>query len=187
MATIIGEVNSVPVSAAQLTATYFSPNPPSYEHALLASGGFGVAANITLATRIFNPFAITISRITGEVTGQVAATFFGVAIYTDSTDGSGAKLVDSGAMLSSANGFIASTITPVLLNPGMYLFAWNASNNTVTFRVLAAVVATLNLFNDGTAQVFTCANNSAGGVCPATLGALTAANASGLLLTKFQA
>lgn len=142
---------------------------------MLGTGGVTISAsnNQVCFCKFFLPFQATISKIVIDVTTAQASSHAGIGIY-DITGN--IKLVDSGAISTAASNTVTTTITTVTLPPGSYILAWTTDNNTV--QCTGSAMGNLPRLIGGTGGAAftgfgTAANASAGGVLPATLGALS--------------
>lgn len=151
---------------------FFVPTVFVPEEAATASA-FAGSANAIRACQFVLPFRATVGKVTIECTTLQAATIATVGIY----DASGSKLIDSGTFDVSSTGFKQNSFTAVTLQPGTYYFAWSADGTTAAARhINVSLGSGAGAFvNQGAAsrRVNGTANAMAGGVLPATLGALT--------------
>lgn len=139
-------------------------------------------ANTVRTVRFALLAPVLVASIHFRVTTLAAGALGGVAIY--SPDGN-TLLINGGGQSLAATGNVAVTLSSaVLLNIGMYRFAYTSSNGNVRFWGVATD-ANFALFNSGVTQVGVAANASAAGVFPSTLGAITPA-ALGYPLVKLQ-
>lgn len=113
-------------------------------------------ANVLQVVQFYLTSAITVGRITVNVTTSVASGKILVGLY----DANGNKVVDSGAIDASSNGFQVGTLGPVALYPGTYYFAQTASSTSI--QAIAFNTPDLSTFlNSGTSRrVGTCANTA---------------------------
>ena len=131
---------------------------------------------------------IVVNSVTFEVVGTAASSNGSVAIYNLAGT---TKLIDTGAVSTTTNGIKATTLgTPVTLPAGNYRLAITDSVDTATFlgsSIVGNGTAAINTINSGTyVYVGSAANSSSGGVCPSTLGTITAVNTINAPIIKLQ-
>ena len=138
------------------------------------SDGLG-SANQIRYIQVLIPENVKISRITIRIGTAVAATNFGAAIY--SADGT-TKYIDSGNMSRASTGTVSNAITPVTLNPGVYLFAYSADSTSGALAgvawpagVISGLIDGLNANGNFAGTAANAWSNSTG--FPSSLGALT--------------
>jgi hypothetical protein len=130
-------------------------------------GQIAAVANQVKWFRFYQPFKLSFSTITVEVTTLQAGTTMGVGIYN--TDGT-TKLAD-GTASSAATGVKRIAVTTTVLDVGFYLLAWTDTNTTAAARVFQGGGG--NIFVDTNPQMGTAATAATAGVLPASLGVLT--------------
>lgn len=141
-------------------------------------GTWGVAAgnvNKTFGMPIMLPYRLNIAQFIVDVTTLSAGNNVGVGLY----DSSGNKVVISGAISTTTTGVKTSAVTSVQVNPGYYFYCWNSTSATPRLNgVIGQTSQTFvwQMMANMTQKYFTAANNSAAGVLPNTLGALTTFN-----------
>ena len=116
-------------------------------------------------------YNITITKITVRCTTGVGGKHANFGIYS----AAGAKLLDSGAFdFGTSTTTRNVTITPVSLTPGVYFFAQSADDSGCTTPGLQPFSGPLvDMINLNATRIGQAANSTAGGVMPATLGAIT--------------
>jgi len=144
-----------------------------YNNTTLTAQALSGSANIITAVQFQLLASYTIRKISLRVGTGVASSSVNIGIY----DSSGNRLIDSGAIATTASGTNQSVTlgTPVTLAPGTYYFAQSATGSTNTVLAFGlALNGSANLLNLNSVRVGQAANATSGGVMPATLGTITA-------------
>lgn len=98
----------------------------------------------------------------------------GVGIYSADKN---TLLLESGPIITTSNGKKKVTLsTPVILEPGVYWYAWTANRNDLNVYGADGVSSMDRLFDDTNPQMGNAANSGSNGVLPATLGTITYAS-----------
>lgn len=163
-------------------ASWFLPNSNFFAGGA-ALGGIGVfdAADEVQVWGFECPFAVPFNHmifevVTPDLTGNV-----GIALY----DATGARIATTGAVAATI-GF-HNINTSLILSPGNYYLGWTHDANTATLRGSGNIPNFNAFFNQQTVKVGRAANNGAGGVPPATLGAITSRTSYGMILCLLEA
>lgn len=153
---------------------------------VIDDSGFSItgSANRVYAVQLVLQSSWTISKIGAFIiTAGSAGQFFTAAVY--SADGT-TRLLYAGTnafdISSNSQKYIQSSITPVTLQPGTYLFAWGATANVGSILCHQQGTWMCQLVNGisfsggqtGTTHLAIAANSLSGGAMPSSLGALTA-------------
>ena len=114
----------------------------------------------------------TFTRLTAQSTVSDAGNTFNLGVYS----AAGNKLADSGSLGCALNTVQVGTLgTAVTLQPGVYYFAYAATDTTCAMVSLTSVNSISNIFNKNFVHMGTAANALALGSLPSTLGTVTAA------------
>lgn len=128
------------------------------------------------------PVCIEVASITINLTTGAASSTVGLGIYT--FDGSTLLLSGTGSSASAV--LVKITLsTPVVIGPGLFLFAWTDTSNAVQASNYTGAAAWNTVVNDTNAHQGTAANSSSSGVLPSTTGAITGATIN-VPLVKFE-
>lgn len=121
------------------------------------------------AMQINLPFQLKAEVI--QVYVDVAGTNFGCGVY--SADG-GTLLLETGAIDVTSTGLKKVTLgTPVLLDAGIYWYAWTADNTATRIRGISLGGQIASLFSDTNEQMGYRAAGGSEGTLPSSLGSLT--------------
>jgi hypothetical protein len=144
---------------------------------------FTAVANTILVYQLELTATVTVRSVTIDVTGINAASSINAALYT--LDGN-TKLFDAN-LPSTVAGFINAAITPTVIPPGVYWFAFsNTGQPNVAFAPTMNMATQISgVLNKTRPRMGQAANTTSGGVMPATLGVITAQDAPGGLLPVF--
>jgi hypothetical protein len=177
-AIILGSTTFVQTSWPQ--ATWFMPNPnfAGNSGTLSVLGAF-LGVNEVQVWQFLLPYTITVNKLTFETVAPDIGNNIGVAIYNAAGT---TKLIDTGAISATTGGIKSVTIAGVILTPGVYWLAWTHDSNAVTVRGIGNAAGFNPFFNDVNVKVGTAANSGAAGVCPTTLGVVTAQNIGQILI-----
>ena len=131
-------------------------------------------------TRVFEfvlPFRATISKVVSEVRVLETGKFYGVGLY----DVNGNLVVRTAALSLDSIGIQESNlVTPATLEPGVYYLAQTTdATGTGALRGLTSNSATLAIMNEGAEnRAGAAANDGTAGVLAATMGAVSASQAT---------
>ena len=147
------------------------------------------SVNEVRVTRMYLPFAITLSKCTFTVNsgGVSSGKHFAFGFYTFA----GAKVLDSDIQTVNANQVFTLSFTPVTLGPAVFYYAQTGDGTAPNLWGIPASSigsAIPNQLNHNSVWFGTAANASVAGALPATLGALTADNtpSGGIVLAQWE-
>jgi hypothetical protein len=116
------------------------------------------------------PYKITVGHITADVSAVSSGQTFNIGVYT----AGGAKLIDSGSMSCTSTGAVTSAITAVVLQPGVYYYAYAATSTACGLNGSGNSSQVWTNANSGAARSAVATYALASGLLPSSLGSLTA-------------
>lgn len=128
-------------------------------------------ANQVQVLRVFVPYNILVSRMDTKVGTSAGGKFWSAGLYTEDMN---TLVIDSGPLSTTIAGFKASTFSPVLVEAGMYWYAWTCDSLTPTVVTGQMNIVGVDIRENGTEQYGHATNTSVAGQLPATMGGFTA-------------
>jgi hypothetical protein len=129
-------------------------------------------ANQVYCQQFVLPYRVNIGKVTYQVTTTAAASIGDIGLYS----ATGNLVLNTGGFSTAVLGIATAPVVggPVVLNAGVYLFAYTNSTNLVQMRQLTTSGASPLLNNQTVKKMGQAANAASGGVLPATLGNISA-------------